>query len=68
MHEKNYITDNYLAIEQRVHQKIILNMILQKRGNRLFQNLVDAENPTYIPKNIIDGGLTFHTRETFYKS
>lgn len=30
-----------------------------RRGNRLFLNLVDVENPDYIPQTIIDAALAF---------
>jgi len=30
-----------------------------ERGNRLYLNLVDAPNPAYIPKEIIDKAITF---------
>jgi len=33
--------------------------LLAERGNRLFLNLVDADDPAYIPKEIIDAGLRF---------
>ncbi len=32
---------------------------LAERGKRLFLNLVDADDPAYIPKQIIDAGLCF---------
>ncbi|MDI7164612.1 phosphatase [Leptospira santarosai] len=33
--------------------------LLARRGNRLFLNLVDATDPSYIPKEIIDSALQF---------
>ena len=33
--------------------------LIAKRGNRLILNLVDANNPAYIPKEIIDEALSF---------
>ena len=33
--------------------------LIAKRGNRLFLNLVDADDPEYIPKEIIDESLQF---------
>lgn len=33
--------------------------LLARRGNRLFLNLVDADSPDYIPKEIIDAALQF---------
>jgi hypothetical protein len=33
--------------------------LIAKRGNRLILNLVDADNPDYIPKEIIDSALDF---------
>ena len=33
--------------------------LMAERGNRLFLNLVDADDPAYIPKQIIDAGLQF---------
>ncbi|EMY71517.1 dual specificity protein phosphatase family protein [Leptospira vanthielii] len=33
--------------------------LIAKRGNRLFLNLVDAADPNYIPKTIIDAALLF---------
>jgi len=33
--------------------------LIAKRGNRLILNLVDAEDPSYIPKQIIDESLLF---------
>ena len=33
--------------------------LIAERGNRLFLNLVDADDPTYIPKQIIDACLQF---------
>lgn len=36
--------------------------LLAERGNRLFLNLVDADDPAYIPKEIIDAGLGFIDR------
>jgi len=33
--------------------------LMAKRGNRLILNLVDADNPAYIPKEIIDEALSF---------
>ncbi|MEX2409780.1 MAG: dual specificity protein phosphatase [Candidatus Paceibacterota bacterium] len=33
--------------------------LIAKRGNRLILNLVDADNPAYIPKEIIDEALSF---------
>lgn len=33
--------------------------LIAKRGNRLMLNLIDPENPTYIPKEIIDEALSF---------
>ncbi len=33
--------------------------LIAKRGNRLILNLVDAPNPDYIPKEIIDAALDF---------
>lgn len=40
--------------------------LIARRGHRLILNLVDAPNPAYIPKEIIDAALAFiHTnRET----
>ena len=33
--------------------------LIARRGNRLILNLVDAPNPAYIPKEIIDAALEF---------
>jgi predicted protein tyrosine phosphatase len=33
--------------------------LMAERGNRLFLNLVDADDPAFIPKEIIDAGLRF---------
>lgn len=33
--------------------------LIAKRGNRLYLNLVDADTPDYIPKEIIDAALNF---------
>jgi hypothetical protein len=33
--------------------------LIAKRGNRLILNLVDADDPNYIPKEIIDSALAF---------
>lgn len=33
--------------------------LIAQRGPRLILNLVDADNPAYIPKEIIDAALTF---------
>lgn len=33
--------------------------LFARRENRLFLNLVDAANPAYIPKEIIDAALNF---------
>lgn len=33
--------------------------LIAKRGNRLMLNLIDPENPAYIPKEIIDEALSF---------
>ena len=33
--------------------------LIARRENRLILNLVDADNPTYIPKEIIDAALRF---------
>ena len=33
--------------------------LVAERGNRLFLNLVDTHDPTYIPQEIIDAGLQF---------
>jgi predicted protein tyrosine phosphatase len=33
--------------------------LLAERGNRLFLNLVDADDPAFIPKEIIDASLRF---------
>ena len=33
--------------------------LITRRGNRLILNLVDAPNPAYIPKEIIDAALEF---------
>ncbi|MEX2409784.1 MAG: dual specificity protein phosphatase [Candidatus Paceibacterota bacterium] len=33
--------------------------LIAKRGNRLILNLVDADNPAYIPKEIIDESMSF---------
>lgn len=33
--------------------------LIAKRGNRLILNLVDAPNPDYIPKEIVDAALAF---------
>jgi len=33
--------------------------LMAERGNRLFLNLVDAADPAYIPKEIIDAALQF---------
>jgi len=33
--------------------------LIARRGNRLILNLVDADNPNYIPKEIIDAALKF---------
>ncbi len=33
--------------------------LIAKRGNRLILNLVDAPDPAYIPKEIIDAALSF---------
>jgi predicted protein tyrosine phosphatase len=33
--------------------------LIAKRGNRLILNLVDADDPNYIPKEIVDAALDF---------
>ncbi|SMO48396.1 dual specificity protein phosphatase family protein [Gracilimonas mengyeensis] len=36
--------------------------LIAKRGHRLMLNLIDPENPAYIPKEIIDAALSFIDR------
>lgn len=48
-----------LGYTSRAAPKDHLEYLIARRGNRLILNLVDAPDPAYIPKEIIDTALEF---------
>lgn len=48
-----------LGYTQRAAPKNHPEYLIARRGNRLVLNLVDAPDPAYIPKEIIDAALAF---------
>jgi hypothetical protein len=48
-----------LGYTQRAAPKNHPEYLIARRGNRLILNLVDAPDPAYIPKEIIDAALEF---------
>lgn len=48
-----------LGYTQRAAPKNHPEYLIARRGNRLILNLVDAPDPSYIPKEIIDAALAF---------
>jgi predicted protein tyrosine phosphatase len=48
-----------LGYSQRAAPKNYPEYLIARRGNRLILNLVDAPDPAYIPKEIIDAALDF---------
>jgi predicted protein tyrosine phosphatase len=48
-----------LGYTERAAPKTHPEYLIARRENRLILNLVDADNPAYIPKEIIDAALNF---------